>query len=1487
MSDLNKGLRILIIEDNPGDQYLITELLTASDLKIQLLRTAENLVKATDFLQKEIFDIILLDIVLPESSGIDTFKTVKKSAGKIPVIILSGLADMNVAVDAITLGAQDYILKEDLDEKVLTKMILYSIERKSILEKLRESEVKYRSMIERNLAGVYQTTLDGHILTYNEAFADILGYGLPAELLQTKASGLYFSTDDRNDFIARLLEKGELINKNVKLKHKNGTPVHIIESCSLIKNVVTGEQIIEGVILDITERVKAEEALSKSEIYLRGTLDSTKDGILAIDINGKIITSNNRFAELWHIPQGLIEQKDDQALLEYVLGQLINPEEFLLKVQELYKTDKTDFDIIQFRDNRVFERHSTPLILNQDIVGRVWSFADITERKKAEDALRESEETFRRLFDESADMILLLDDTGFTDCNQSAVSAFGYSSKQDVLYRKPWEISPERQPDGRLSSVKAEEMIAQALQKGYNRFEWVHIKSDGTEFPVEVMLTSISVKGKQSYYALLRDITERKKTQKALEESENLLKESQAIAGLGNYTWNLSSGLWSSSKILDDIFGIGQNYDRSFKGWTDLIHPAWREIMSAYVTEEVVGKHQRFDKEYKIVRNDNGAEAWVHGLGVLEYDNNKRPIKLIGTISDVTDRKKTEELLKKSEEKYRTLVQQASDPILIYSLEGNILDYNNAFMVATGYQKGDIKNLKLRDLLFEDDLKIKPLRFGNIRKGNSVHDERRARRKDGSEMYIELNSKMMPDGNVMVIARDITERNKAVEEILNTNARFQMISKATSDIVWDWNLTDENAWWNDNYYALLGIRKGKELTELKDWYNRIHPDDLSRVKDKIGKAIQGNADIWRDEYRYAKADGTYLHFLDRGYIMRKQDGQAYRMIGSMVNMTPVYMAQKEVAESENRLRIIFETDPQCIKLLGPRGELLDMNPAGLAMIEADSLKQVKGHRVLDIIDTEYKKDFSRLTKNVFNGRSGTLLFSITGFKGTRRWLETHAVPMKDAAGKITALLGVTMDVTDKITVQKELMENEEKYRTLVEQAVDAIALYDATGKILDVNTGSVNLLGYSKEELMQMYLADILTKEEIQKKPVRYDILQKGDSTVKQRKMRRKDSSIVETEVRSQQLPDGRFLSVIRDLTERAKAQDLILKEKQLSNEIIDSIPGVFFLRDKNKFLRWNKQFEIITGYTSGEISKLKPVIPFYNDVEMGNINESINKIFTEGTNTFEATPLTKDGKKIPFYFITRQIIYEGKQCLVVTGIDISDRKKAEQELEESYKSIRKLTEHLQNIREEERAHIAREIHDELGQQLTVMKMDISWINNKLGIKDESVKTRISELLLMLDDTVKTVRRISSELRPSLLDDLGLTAAMEWQLSEFEKRFDIKTHFKFEDAELKLPETIKMGLFRIFQESLTNVARHSGTQKVTVSLKQENNLIVLSIADEGVGFDKQKTAAKKTLGILGMRERTAMIGGTYEIFSKPGKGTRVIVKIPLVDSNKI
>ena len=175
--------------------------------------------------------------------------------------------------------------------------------------------------------------------------------------------------------------------------------------------------------------------------------------------------------------------------------------------------------------------------------------------------------------------------------------------------------------------------------------------------------------------------------------------------------------------------------------------------------------------------------------------------------------------------------------------------------------------------------------------------------------------------------------------------------------------------------------------------------------------------------------------------------------------------------------------------------------------------------------------------------------------------------------------------------------------------------------------------------------------------------------------------------------------------------------------------------------------------------------------------------------------------------------------------------------------------------------------------------MDVSWLNKKIASPDDHIRQKMNDLLLMLDETVKTVRRISSELRPSLLDDLGLSAAMEWQLKEFEKRSGIKTRFHAPETEVELSNTVKTALFRIFQESLTNVARHSGAMKVAVSLKHNNNDFILSIVDDGKGFDKHQVESKRTLGILGMKERTSMIGGTYKITSELGKGTAVEVSI--------
>ena len=231
---------------------------------------------------------------------------------------------------------------------------------------------------------------------------------------------------------------------------------------------------------------------------------------------------------------------------------------------------------------------------------------------------------------------------------------------------------------------------------------------------------------------------------------------------------------------------------------------------------------------------------------------------------------------------------------------------------------------------------------------------------------------------------------------------------------------------------------------------------------------------------------------------------------------------------------------------------------------------------------------------------------------------------------------------------------------------------------------------------------------------------------------------------------------------------------------------------------------------------------------------------------------------------------------------DISERKKAEALLDQSYQDIRQLASHLQDVREDERAAMAREIHDELGQQLTGLKMDFSWINKRpLVQEDDELRQKVVTIMNLLDTTIKTVRRIATDLRPSILDDLGLLAAIEWQSQEFSNRSGIATEFSSGMDEFQYAPAIAIGLFRICQESLTNVARHAAASKIRIMLEEGNGKILLTIRDNGKGFDTRKIGGKKTLGLLGMKERTLMMGGEFRIESLPGKGTTLMVTVPI------
>jgi PAS domain S-box-containing protein len=230
---------------------------------------------------------------------------------------------------------------------------------------------------------------------------------------------------------------------------------------------------------------------------------------------------------------------------------------------------------------------------------------------------------------------------------------------------------------------------------------------------------------------------------------------------------------------------------------------------------------------------------------------------------------------------------------------------------------------------------------------------------------------------------------------------------------------------------------------------------------------------------------------------------------------------------------------------------------------------------------------------------------------------------------------------------------------------------------------------------------------------------------------------------------------------------------------------------------------------------------------------------------------------------------------------EIGERIRVENELRSSRQQLRNLSAHLQSAREAERTVVAREIHDELGQALTALKMDVSWIAKRLPESQAGSPEKLSSMAQLIDGTIRTVHRISAQLRPALLDDLGLTAAIEWQAQEFEKRTAIPCKLSMRINDRSLDRDVSTALFRILQEALTNVARHAHATKVTVDLHERAGVLVLRIRDNGEGIAHTELSNPQALGLAGMRERARLLGGTVVIKGAPGKGTTVTVSIPL------
>ena len=413
-----------------------------------------------------------------------------------------------------------------------------------------------------------------------------------------------------------------------------------------------------GIARDITERRKAEEELLFKSTLLEAQSETSIDGILAVDSEGKSISFNNNFGRMWNIPQQILDTRDDEKMLQHVLDQLKNPEQFLEKVKYLYahKNEKSR-DEIQFKDSRVFDRYSSPLLDSNDkYYGRVWYFRDITEHKRADEALRESEEKFRTFMETASDLMHITDKDGnLTYVNDAIAGTLGYS-KDEMIGMHLTEV---------LSKEEAKRDFDRKLQElittGEIDIESVWLTKDGKEIYGQTKV--VAVYDRDGNFAggrgILRDITERKKAEAELYEAEakyrTLVEQIPAVTYIAALD-RASTTLYVSPQIETLIGFSPEEYETDPDMWRKQIHPEDHDRVLAEVERAHMGS-QPFCCEYRMLARD-GRVAWLRDEAIIVRDAKNEPLFLQGIMLDITERKRAEEALQKARDELEIRVEQ-------------------------------------------------------------------------------------------------------------------------------------------------------------------------------------------------------------------------------------------------------------------------------------------------------------------------------------------------------------------------------------------------------------------------------------------------------------------------------------------------------------------------------------------------------------------------------------------------------------------------------------------------------------------------------------------------------------------------------------------------------------------------------------------------------------------------------------------------------------
>lgn len=1348
---------------------------------------------------------------------------------------------------------------------------------------LQESENKFKLLAENAPFAI--TILDNQYgtryLYVNKFWETLTGYSRD-DLYKLKPIDLIHPEDKeliRRRAVDRINGKPVPSRYEARIVTKKGTTKWMDFSATLIHYEHNPAILLTTI--DITDKKNTLEALKESESKYRNIFENSQAGIYRTRLSdGKLLMANQKMAELfgYRTVRG--------AVNNYITSQHYIDKNVRKEMISLIKRDG-GFDAFEAalttRDGKVrwFQYSGR---LNED-EGYIEGIAvDITEQKQNEEKILR----LSKIFEESLNEIYLFDvnTLKFIDVNEAALKNLGYTWRE-IANMSAVDIKPEftfKQLNDNLDKLRKKE-------KDKILFETVHERKDKSKYFVEVHIQLIESSNLSYFAAIVIDITEKKKAEAQLRESEEKLRTFFESNVVGIFFGDIYGAvLQANDKWLEIIGKTHEDIKARKIKWTELTPPEFLNLDRDKIQEaKNDGICTPYEKQYIL---NGGKRVWVLVAFALVGDRREEFVAYVQNIQQTKDYQKE---LEQKNQFIQTVLDNLPIGIALNRIDSGKASYiNRKFEEIYGWPKEKIIDIgKFFKRIYPDKEYREKITSKIMKDINSGNPERmrweniQIIQESGEQKIVNAQNIPMLEQNTMVsTVLDVTSEKQAEQKLRLSEQRVRSIFEHSLAGIFLFDTEGNIIEANPAVVKMLGspsVEETKKINVLK-----FKPLIQFGISAEMNKAIQKKK-VVSGEKLYKSKWGKEL-YVNYNFVPVLKGKEIESILGTIEDVTELRKAQVALLQSEEKYRMLIENQTDLVVKVDVNGKFEFVSPSYCKLFGKNE-DQLIGKKFIPLVHKDDRNETEKQMEDLFKPPYECYIEQRAKTKKGWRWLAWSDKAIKDKNGKVESLLGVGRDITAQKEAEINLRESEERYKTLVEYAPDAIAIH-AEGKVLFANKSAAKILDAKNvNELIGRNLKRFVHPDDyplVMRNVMKMleDEIVFGSVEERYISLKGRVFSAETTATKIIYMGKPAIQVIFRDVTERKQAQEQIVKERNRAERYFETAAVMMMVINKEgRVERINKKGAEILGYSKSYIIGKKWVDNFLPKEVRQKIKTVMKSLF-EGkvaSNEIVVNEVLCRYNKIKILGWHNNVVRDDDSNIIgilCSAEDITESVLLKEKLEETNKELSFLTRHVQDLREEERSELAREIHDDLGQALTAIKLDLSAIKN---IEDDRLKLRrkAESAIDLTNQTIKTVQELTSQLRPGIIDDLGLLPAIEWYSNQFAERTgkDVRLSIKVDENDIE--ESSKITIYRIVQESLTNASRHSGASRVSLKLERKADDLILSINDNGKGISKKALNKLTSFGLIGMRERAYSIGGEIKIAGKKDRGTTIKLVIPV------